>query len=61
MTNIDQRLLLINEAQELQLAVLRAILDTLIHQTWTCGCGHTNGAELAICAQCKRKPGEGAR
>lgn len=26
--------------------------------TWLCGCGHTNGVNLATCAQCGRKPGE---
>ena len=25
---------------------------------WHCGCGHTNGCNLAVCAQCGRKPGE---
>lgn len=44
-----------------ELATLRAILDTLISQAWKCGCGHTNGAALATCAQCGRQPGEGSR
>ena len=26
--------------------------------TWYCGCGHMNGANLAICAACNRRPGE---
>lgn len=25
--------------------------------TWWCGCDHTNGANLAICAACGRPPG----
>lgn len=25
--------------------------------SWTCGCGHTNGINLARCATCTRKPG----
>ena len=24
--------------------------------TWYCGCGHTNGCNLAICATCGRDP-----
>lgn len=24
--------------------------------TWYCGCGHTNGANLAVCATCGRMP-----
>lgn len=25
--------------------------------SWSCGCGHVNGLNLATCAQCGRKPG----
>ena len=25
---------------------------------WYCGCGHWNGANLAVCALCGRTPGE---
>lgn len=26
---------------------------------WYCGCGHWNGASLATCSVCKRRPNEG--
>jgi hypothetical protein len=25
---------------------------------WQCGCGHWNGSNLSLCAQCGRRPGE---
>ena len=25
-------------------------------QSWQCGCGHTNGVNLATCAMCNRSP-----
>ena len=26
--------------------------------SWTCGCGHVNGANLTTCARCERRPGD---
>lgn len=45
---------LILEAMELQRQLLQEIRDLLLQSTWTCGCGHVNGANLAVCAQCRR-------
>lgn len=36
---------------------LNRIVELLECSLWTCGCGHSNGAGLAVCAQCGRKPG----
>lgn len=33
------------------------LLEDAPATTWTCGCGHTNGCNLATCAACGRKPG----
>lgn len=33
-----------------------ALRDLLLRPFWYCGCGHTNGANLAHCAACGRNP-----
>jgi len=46
------------EAMEIHRGILLDIHTALLTATWTCGCGHMNGANLAVCAQCGRRPGE---
>jgi hypothetical protein len=48
---------LILEALEHQRTILSNIQVLLEMNTWTCGCGHTNGSALAVCSVCGRKPG----
>lgn len=36
---------------------MRDNLRAPTQMTWNCGCGHTNGCNLNICAACGRKPG----
>ena len=52
----DTRLIL--EAMELQRQLLYEITVRLLEDSWSCGCGHVNGCNLAVCAVCGRKPGE---
>ena len=33
-----------------------AIFNRRASHTWYCGCGHTNGVNLAVCAACGRTP-----
>lgn len=54
MLSDEQRLLL--EALELQRQVLVEIRDLLYQCNWICGCGHVNGVNLPVCAQCGRSP-----
>lgn len=48
------------EAMELQRVLLQEIRDLLAQiadaPVWACGCGHVNGINLAVCAQCGRAP-----
>lgn len=49
------------EYLEIITRILIEIRDELKDQRehhWYCGCGHWNGANLATCADCGRKPGE---
>lgn len=32
------------------------VFKNSVPQGWPCGCGHTNGINLAVCAACGRKP-----
>lgn len=45
------------EALEIQRGILLDIHSALLAGVWTCGCGHNNGSNLNICAQCGRRPG----
>ena len=58
---MTQELRLVLEALELQRGLLQEIRDLLLEiadtPIWACGCGHVNGTNLAVCAQCGRKPG----
>lgn len=39
-------------------ARVRDVVDPkMVCTEWHCGCGHTNGSNLAVCAACGRKPG----
>lgn len=42
---------------EIRVALVE-LLDEVRRQTWACGCGHINGANLLVCAQCNRRPGD---
>jgi hypothetical protein len=33
-------------------------LQALVPPIWACGCGHVNGVNLAVCAQCGRAPSD---
>lgn len=46
------------------ITILAEAMLFLIRQApagWSCGCGHTNGINLAVCAACERKPNGGVR
>lgn len=50
-----------DEQIEILTRLVSNILDEIRLQRehhWYCGCGHWNGANLATCAECGRKPGE---
>jgi hypothetical protein len=34
----------------------RELIEIMRQTLWQCGCGHYNGANLAVCAVCGRKP-----
>jgi hypothetical protein len=55
MTDVERLTL---EAMELQRQLLQEIRDLLAQSHWTCGCSHVNGANLAVCANCGRSPGD---
>lgn len=48
---MEQQRQLLQEMRDL----LRQLADAPI---WACGCGHVNGVNLAVCANCGRSPGE---
>ncbi len=41
-----------------ELAAAQERIKQLESQGWYCGCGHTNGINLAVCAACGRQTGE---
>ena len=52
------KLLAEEQAKNDQLAQENERLKAERQNPWWCGCGHTNGCNLAVCAFCGRKPSE---
>ncbi|KKN41438.1 hypothetical protein LCGC14_0723090 [marine sediment metagenome] len=48
---------LLLEVLEAQRVLLEQIANALETSRWSCGCGHVNGCNLAVCGTCGRSPG----
>ena len=57
MKPIDDDTRLVLDAAHSLRNLLQEILESIAVSVWPCGCGHVNGANLAICAKCNRPPG----